>query len=1190
MNTRSGKFTFTNVFRIAQVLFLVLAQVGAVVTGAGSVKAAPDAEAPNRDTRTWTDPGGSGLQITFSTPETYFSCNPGSDRIYTQGVPNDWSLRGFVNIYWALPGGGWELVPNGSYAVDQTGNLDLTIFYPPAWAWPDVDPSPGWDLRELHIDLGFVVRNAEGQVVTWVGGDPSVPGTLGPGGQDWNVYCNGNPPSRPNITIVKYTNGLDANDPDASGVPQIAPGQPVVWTYDVKNIGTVAIAKIYINVTDNVPGVNPMFDSVKSGDSDDLLEPGEVWTYKATGTALNLATSSLPTLVPNVCRQGNVNAPGSTAYTNIGTVSVPGAQASDPSSYCNPPAQRYTLGDRVWYDQNQNGIQDATEPGYPGGVSVALYQGSACTGPAMATTTTNGSGLYQFTNLLAGTYSVGFSGLPAGWNISPKDQGSNNAVDSDANAAGCIENINLTADDPTQDMGIYVPGTLGDNVMCVTTGQPLANITVNLYKDFNGDGVADGPAIATTQTNASGFYQFTGLEVALAGDPNNITKYVVVVDAADPDLGDCNVPIPPTSYNPPLDSNNPNDPNNDFKFEKSLLPAVDLEKFVLVIPTTGAGDMCATYGKPQILTMKYIGGAASVNAQDPSKVIITGNPGTTSPVRIVATNSNASRTYFDGQVSLGGTFNIDAKAAGQTTLETNTYFKVYSLGGSLLQSVAFHTSCSQPIQLGDIYGSAQLVGFSNSSGAGGTLPEAPTGMGDDADTPPGPTANLGDTIQWTYVVTNTGNTPLENAVVSDDVLGFVCNIPYLAQGDSESCVATGLADQFGQYVNEGDVVAHSPQGVEVFDTDPAHYFVPEPCAVCKGGTVELTFQYLGFNSARVTVYDDTSPKADKILFDSTLNPGDQFTITPRPGQAKLNNDITIYVNGVFNAKVHTSCSQPIGPGLISGDFEIVNARSKDSGLMCPLNVCAPNAAATIEIKDREVKWNIANNGDLGLEIRSISITWPQANGALDEIKRDADTIHKGDFQPPFALINSGWDGNAAKRTIKPGETDTLKFKFKNNASTGGEYVIRIEFVQGCFVEVNYSGGTSVSAFTCSKPINELTMIWNGSAPTVWVTAWKGAVGSTALATLQPVSRGAALTVSGFAGSPNDVYWEIFSDPAGTNKLGVSTFHLSCSDADMNGADDCGKPQGDGKGKIGFLNDWLLKGLVDSDETLVCTVP
>ena len=42
-----------------------------------------------------------------------------------------------------------------------------------------------------------------------------------------------------------------------------------------------------------------------------------------------------------------------------------------------PP--RFSLGDRVWYDQNQNGVQDAAEPGY-NGVNVDLYGNATCSG------------------------------------------------------------------------------------------------------------------------------------------------------------------------------------------------------------------------------------------------------------------------------------------------------------------------------------------------------------------------------------------------------------------------------------------------------------------------------------------------------------------------------------------------------------------------------------------------------------------------------------------------------------------------------------------------------------------------------------------------------------------------------------------------------------------------------------------
>jgi parallel beta-helix repeat protein len=354
----------------------------------------------------------------------------------------------------------------------------------------------------------------------------------------------------------------------------------------------------------------------------------------------------------------------------------------------------------------------------------------------------------------------------------------------------------------------------------------------------------------------------------------------------------------------------------------------------------------------------------------------------------------------------------------------------------------------------------------------------------------GLTIPVGAPITWSYVVRNTGNVTLTNVMVADSKgVAVTCPKTALAAGESMTCTATGTAVA-GAYSNTGTVTGISSTGSSVTASDDSNYFGAQKCAVCKGGTVKLTFQYLGVNPAQIAVYDDSSAKPDKILYQGLLKPGEQLTITPRPGKDKLNNDISLYINNVFNTKIKTDCSKAIGPGLVSGDFVIIEAYSKDNGLMCPLNVCAPLAAPGLVFHDREVQWNITNNGDLGLEIRSISITWPSANGALDEIRRDGDTIHKGDFLPPSAVINSGWEGNTDKRIIKAGETDTLKFKFKNTASTGGDYLLRVDFVQGCYVEVSNSGGTTRGFFTCPKPMAELTIIGHGSAQDVWVPAWK----------------------------------------------------------------------------------------------------
>ena len=82
-----------------------------------------------------------------------------------------------------------------------------------------------------------------------------------------------------------------------------------------------------------------------------------------------------------------------------------------------------------------------------------------------------------------------------------------------------------------------------------------------------------------------------------------------------------------------------------------------------------------------------------------------------------------------------------------------------------------------------------------------------------------------------------------------------------------------------------------------------------------------------------------------------------------------------------------------------------------------------------------------------------------------------------------------------------------------------------------------------------------------------------------------------VTFVGFAAeSPNDVQWVVYE--AGTSNLvGVSQFHRSCSDEDMNDPSDCGKAAGDGKGNDGgLLNDWLFAGLAGVGGTSGITCP
>jgi uncharacterized repeat protein (TIGR01451 family) len=202
-------------------------------------------------------------------------------------------------------------------------------------------------------------------------------------------------------------------------------------------------------------------------------------------------------------------------------------------------------------------------------------------------------------------------------------------------------------------------------------------------------------------------------------------------------------------------------------------PGIDIEKFTKVIPTQLGGDVCETYDKPAQLTMLYTrdGPEATSNSQDSGKVVVTGDPNSASPVYILASKDpqGGGDVYFAGTVNLGEVFVIDSTLAGQDNLASSTHVTIYaSQGGAVLQEVEFHTSCSQPLFLGDQFGSIQLVAFADRNGEGETLPPPDGDIGEDADTPTGPEATAGDTIQWTYLVTNPGDLPLTDVIVGDD--------------------------------------------------------------------------------------------------------------------------------------------------------------------------------------------------------------------------------------------------------------------------------------------------------------------------------------------------------------------------------------------------------------------------------------
>jgi hypothetical protein len=202
----------------------------------------------------------------------------------------------------------------------------------------------------------------------------------------------------------------------------------------------------------------------------------------------------------------------------------------------------------VFYDVNGDGLPD--NDGEPGinGVTMRLYQGSACTGTPKKTMVTAGNGNYDFINLMAGTYCVDVdeSTLPAGYALTTGNepltvvlaewQDYNTAdfgyraqcVDGSPNLAlvrGARDDLGMTLPD-YQDYACVIiepaRGAIGDLVWNDANG----NGVPDLY-DSDGDGIPDTPepglggavvrltlpggGTIDATTTTTGFYQFIHL-------------------------------------------------------------------------------------------------------------------------------------------------------------------------------------------------------------------------------------------------------------------------------------------------------------------------------------------------------------------------------------------------------------------------------------------------------------------------------------------------------------------------------------------------------------------------------------------------------------------------------------------------------------------------------------------------------
>ncbi len=581
----------------------------------------------------------------------------------------------------------------------------------------------------------------------------------------------------------------------------------------------------------------------------------------------------------------------------------PGAEFLD-ADFCFVE-QPTSIGDYVWCDENNDGVQDDTEPGIAG-VEVTL----TCAGADGVLGTADDEVLTQSTDADGGYL---FTDLPAGFQPCSVSV-SETAVDGKVPGDNCPVSIDVPTLAPGEsyldaDFCFYAPpGSVGDFVWCdenndgvQDAGEPGiegAKVTIVCAGIDGVFGTADDFSDMQL-TDANGGYLFTGVP---SGEACRVTvDETTVADKVPGDFCPTQVDVPAL------------DPGGEY---------LDAD-FCFYTP-----EECEECdGKVTELTLEYLGDS-------------------TAQIRVEQKKDD--KVVFDGMVGPGEQFSFVGEDKHNTL---STEIRIYVDG---VLNTKIHTSCSQPIGPGLVSGDFEVI--TGQSRNGGLL--CPV---DNPGPDPDPDCECdGKVTELTLEYLGDSAAQIRVEQKKDDVVVFDANVApgeqfsFVGQDDRgtlsteikifvdgvlNTSIHTSCSQPIGPGLVSGDflvIAGSSRNGGELCplddpgpDPDPD----PDPDCECDGKVTELTLEYLGSSSAQIRV---EQKKDDVVVFDAVVAPGEQFSFVGEDKKNTLGTEIKIFVDGVLNTKIHTSCSQPIGPGLISGDFLVIEGMSRNGGELCPL--------------------------------------------------------------------------------------------------------------------------------------------------------------------------------------------------------------------------------------------------------------
>ena len=483
---------------------------------------------------------------------------------------------------------------------------------------------------------------------------------------------------------------------------------------------------------------------------------------------------------------------------------------------------------------------------------------------------------------------------------------------------------------------------------------------------------------------------------------------------------------------------------------------------------------------------------------------------------------------------------------------------------------------------------------------------------------------VGMAATYRLVVRNTGDEVLSNAVINDPALGLdavaVPGGPLLPGQERvinrtspgyQALHVANRCNDVGNKLNVATVQAIGQlTGQQVNDDDPANVNCVQPavctldvdqrCApvampsdelLCQAAIKATTLRYTGPTLLGATV-SFSGKKGGGVQYDNvdlisgvtvlTQQGQNGYTIdASADGGDQLGSKTEIRINGELEI-IHTSCSavyvanQPApldgntpnpansDKGDPSPNWFVVNFEDKEDRVVQGEVEPLPGMEACTVAAGEQVRYDyrISNTGETGISLTSVY------DNKLAEI-----------LDPRPQYLAPGAELTLSRLVSI---NDTTRSAVSAAAHVDGDPAASC----GASDSVEVTVRQPKDPVSCKdiKDLTQLSMVWDG-ANGVNITTDLGQV-------FTNVNRGNKIT---FDVDRGDAILYLSGAVNGT-----SSFHLSCSDPDMNGNEDCGKRQGNGKDghkhkkdkhkSQGTINDWLLAGMAGERGAFNCGLP